>query len=242
MPAALAEDARATGTASSAADGLVSIGGGSAVGLAKAVALSDGLPIAAVPTTYAGSELTVVWGMTEEGRKTTGRDPSRRAAPRRLRPRAHLRPAPRRDCRERDERRRALRRGVLGAGRDAGHRQRGGGGAAPARDRHPCLAARSARPVRARHGARGGLARRRGVRRRRRAAPQALPRARRHVRPAARRAARRPAAVHGGLPPAGGARGGSAHRGGAGGRRSRRRRSARWPATSARPVRLPRSG
>ena len=58
------------------ADGLVSIGGGSAVGLAKAVALSDGLPIAAVPTTYAGSELTVVWGMTEDGRKTTGRDPS----------------------------------------------------------------------------------------------------------------------------------------------------------------------
>jgi maleylacetate reductase len=45
------------------------------VGLAKAVALTHGLPIAAVPTTYAGSELTVVWGMTEDGRKTTGRDP-----------------------------------------------------------------------------------------------------------------------------------------------------------------------
>ncbi|MEY2517883.1 MAG: maleylacetate reductase, partial [bacterium] len=54
---------------------LVSIGGGSAVGLAKAIALSGGLPIAAVPTTYAGSELTTVWGMTEDGRKTTGRDP-----------------------------------------------------------------------------------------------------------------------------------------------------------------------
>ena len=43
------------------------------MGLAKAVALTHGLPIAAVPTTYAGSELTVVWGMTEDGRKTTGR-------------------------------------------------------------------------------------------------------------------------------------------------------------------------
>ncbi len=75
VPAAVAEEARATAR-QLGADGLVSIGGGSAVGLAKAVALSEGLPIAAVPTTYAGSELTVVWGMTEDGRKTTGRDPS----------------------------------------------------------------------------------------------------------------------------------------------------------------------
>jgi maleylacetate reductase len=75
VPAALADDARATAR-ELGADGLVTIGGGSAVGLAKAVALTEGLPIAAVPTTYAGSELTVVWGMTEDGRKTTGRDPS----------------------------------------------------------------------------------------------------------------------------------------------------------------------
>ena len=75
VPAAVAEEARSTAR-QLGADGLVSIGGGSAVGLAKAVALSEGLPIAAVPTTYAGSELTVVWGMTEDGRKTTGRDPS----------------------------------------------------------------------------------------------------------------------------------------------------------------------
>ena len=74
VPAAHAEVARARAT-ELAADCLVSIGGGSAVGLAKAVALSHGLPIAAVPTTYAGSELTTVWGITEEGRKTTGRDP-----------------------------------------------------------------------------------------------------------------------------------------------------------------------
>jgi len=75
VPAGLAEDARAQ-AAELAADCLVSIGGGSAVGLAKAVALTRHLPIAAVPTTYAGSELTVVWGLTEDGRKTTGRDPS----------------------------------------------------------------------------------------------------------------------------------------------------------------------
>jgi maleylacetate reductase len=57
------------------ADVLISIGGGSTTGLAKAVALTTGLPIIAVPTTYAGSEATNVWGMTEEARKTTGVDP-----------------------------------------------------------------------------------------------------------------------------------------------------------------------
>lgn len=56
-------------------DALISIGGGSATGLAKVVALTTGLPIVAVPTTYAGSEVTPVWGMTEAGRKTTGTDP-----------------------------------------------------------------------------------------------------------------------------------------------------------------------
>lgn len=56
------------------ADGLVALGGGSAVGLAKAVALDSGLPILAVPTTYAGSEMTPVWGRTDAGRKVTGRD------------------------------------------------------------------------------------------------------------------------------------------------------------------------
>jgi maleylacetate reductase len=58
-----------------AADGCLAIGGGSAVGLAKAVAKETGLPIVAVPTTYAGSEMTSVWGLTDAGGKTTGRDP-----------------------------------------------------------------------------------------------------------------------------------------------------------------------
>ena len=39
------------------ADGCLAIGGGSAIGLAKAVAKDTGLPIVAVPTTYAGSEM-----------------------------------------------------------------------------------------------------------------------------------------------------------------------------------------
>jgi alcohol dehydrogenase class IV len=58
----------------SEADLLVSVGGGSTTGLAKAVALTTGLPIVAVPTTYAGSEATNVWGLTEASRKTTGSD------------------------------------------------------------------------------------------------------------------------------------------------------------------------
>lgn len=57
------------------ADGCVAVGGGSAIGLGKAVALEHGLPVVAVPSTYAGSEMTPVWGLTEHGRKRTGRDP-----------------------------------------------------------------------------------------------------------------------------------------------------------------------
>ncbi|MCX4703164.1 maleylacetate reductase [Streptomyces sp. NBC_01373] len=56
------------------ADGCVAVGGGSAIGLGKAIALKHGLKIIAVPTTYAGSEMTSVWGLTENGRKRTGRD------------------------------------------------------------------------------------------------------------------------------------------------------------------------
>jgi alcohol dehydrogenase class IV len=55
-------------------DVCVALGGGSPIGLAKAVALSSSLPILAIPTTYAGSEMTTIWGMTEGGVKRTGRD------------------------------------------------------------------------------------------------------------------------------------------------------------------------
>jgi maleylacetate reductase len=57
-----------------AADCLVAIGGGSTIGLAKAVALDTGLPIIAVPTTYSGSEMTPIYGLTDGGVKRTGRD------------------------------------------------------------------------------------------------------------------------------------------------------------------------
>jgi alcohol dehydrogenase class IV len=57
------------------ADCCVAAGGGSTTGLAKAIALVYGLPILAVPTTYAGSEMTPIWGLTESGVKKTGRDP-----------------------------------------------------------------------------------------------------------------------------------------------------------------------
>ena len=56
------------------ADCCVAVGGGSTTGLAKAIALVSTLPILAVPTTYAGSEMTPIWGLTEGGKKTTGRD------------------------------------------------------------------------------------------------------------------------------------------------------------------------
>jgi maleylacetate reductase len=73
VPIEVAEQARARAT-EVGADLLVTIGGGSTTGTAKAVALSSGLPILAVPTTYAGSEATPVWGLTEQARKTTGTD------------------------------------------------------------------------------------------------------------------------------------------------------------------------
>lgn len=56
------------------ADCAVAIGGGSTTGLGKAIALDSGLPIIAIPTTYAGSEVTPIYGLTEGGVKKTGRD------------------------------------------------------------------------------------------------------------------------------------------------------------------------
>ncbi len=73
VPIETAEAARAEAKRVNA-DCCVAIGGGSTTGLAKAIALDSGLPILAIPTTFAGSEMTPIWGLTEGGVKTTGRD------------------------------------------------------------------------------------------------------------------------------------------------------------------------
>jgi maleylacetate reductase len=73
VPVDLADRARAA-AADSDADVVVCLGGGSSTGLAKALALSHGLPIVAVPTTYAGSEMTPIYGLTGGRHKQTGKD------------------------------------------------------------------------------------------------------------------------------------------------------------------------
>ncbi len=73
VPVPVAEAARRQAS-ECGADVLLSVGGGSTTGTAKAVALTSGLPIVAVPTTYAGSEVTPVWGLTENGEKVNGTD------------------------------------------------------------------------------------------------------------------------------------------------------------------------
>ena len=55
-------------------DLVISIGGGSATGLGKIVALDAHIDLMAVPTTYAGSEMTTIWGRTRNNQKLTGRD------------------------------------------------------------------------------------------------------------------------------------------------------------------------
>lgn len=73
VPIDKANAAREAATAAGI-DLIICVGGGSTTGLAKAIAMTTGLPIVAVPTTYAGSEATNVWGLTEAARKTTGVD------------------------------------------------------------------------------------------------------------------------------------------------------------------------
>ena len=73
VPVEIAEEARRVAR-ELGADCCVTVGGGSTTGLGKAIALTSSLPILAVPTTYAGSEMTPIYGITEGGAKKTGRD------------------------------------------------------------------------------------------------------------------------------------------------------------------------
>jgi alcohol dehydrogenase class IV len=73
-PTEVTETALAALTAAGA-DGVVSVGGGSTIGLGKALAARTDLPQVVLPTTYAGSEMTPILGETENGLKTTRSGP-----------------------------------------------------------------------------------------------------------------------------------------------------------------------
>jgi maleylacetate reductase len=73
VPIETAEAARAV-AARLEADCCVAVGGGSTIGLGKAIALTSELPILAIPTTFAGSEMTPIYGITAQGQKKTSRD------------------------------------------------------------------------------------------------------------------------------------------------------------------------
>jgi hypothetical protein len=74
VPVEIAEDARRAAR-DLGADCCVAVGGGSTIGLGKAIALTTGLPVIAVPTTYSGSEMTSAQGFVEGGIKTVKLDP-----------------------------------------------------------------------------------------------------------------------------------------------------------------------
>lgn len=59
----------------SGATAVIALGGGSTIGLGKAIAVRSGADQIAIPTTYAGSEMTDILGETAQGEKTTRRSP-----------------------------------------------------------------------------------------------------------------------------------------------------------------------
>jgi homogentisate 1,2-dioxygenase len=60
--------------AESGADTVIALGGGSAIGLGKALRLSHDVTLIAIPTTYSGSEHTNIHGRVVDGKKVTARD------------------------------------------------------------------------------------------------------------------------------------------------------------------------
>ncbi|HEY2373803.1 MAG TPA: iron-containing alcohol dehydrogenase [Gaiellaceae bacterium] len=55
-----------------AGDGVIAVGGGSAIDLGKAVSAAANVPLVSVPTTYAGAEWTTYFGVRDPGRKMRG--------------------------------------------------------------------------------------------------------------------------------------------------------------------------
>jgi maleylacetate reductase len=68
-------EAALTAVSSVQADGILAVGGGTAIGLSKAIALRTDLPQLAVPTTFAGSEMTPLLGELERGIQKLLRSP-----------------------------------------------------------------------------------------------------------------------------------------------------------------------
>lgn len=60
----------------SGADTIIALGGGAATGLGKLLRRGQRPTFVAIPTTFSGSEMTAIWGATEDGKKVTGRDPA----------------------------------------------------------------------------------------------------------------------------------------------------------------------
>ena len=56
----------------SGADGVLALGGGSAIDLGKAIGVEASLPLVSVPTTYAGAEWTPFFGVRDRERKMRG--------------------------------------------------------------------------------------------------------------------------------------------------------------------------
>ena len=120
VPSELADRARAA-AADALADVVVCVGGGSSTGLAKAIALTSRLPVIAVPTTYAGSEQTPIYGLTGDRHKQTGRDVAVLPKAVIYDPELTVGLPPGRDRAQRVQRPRPQRRGAVGAGGQPGH-------------------------------------------------------------------------------------------------------------------------
>ena len=95
------------------ADGILAIGGGSAIDTGKYASAQSGLPVVHVPTTYSGAEWTTFFGIRSPDRRMRGRRGGRAPGCDRLRRRPDARPAAAGIRRHRAERARALRRGAL---------------------------------------------------------------------------------------------------------------------------------